>query len=142
MVEPIPMKEELMDLLGKEKFQIWNDIIGFIENNYEMDALWTQSKSGDCELKYRRSGKTLCALYPKKNNLEILIIFGKNEREKFEEQRRDFSEYTNHLYDNTRQYHDGRWMYIQLEDQTVIEDIKKMILIKKKPNKKMIVVRT
>ncbi len=23
MVEPIPMKKELMDLLGKEKFQIW-----------------------------------------------------------------------------------------------------------------------
>lgn len=41
-----------------------------------------------------------------------MIIFGKAERDKFENSREEFSEYINSFYDNTKQYHDGKWLYI------------------------------
>lgn len=129
-----PEKQELKSLLA-DKWTTWEDVTGFIEDNYEMDKLWSQDKSGEYELKYRRSGRTFCGLYPKAGTLEILIIFGKAERDKFEGQRADFTAYINDLYDQTKQYHDGRWMYIPLE-ASIVDDIKGLIRIKKRPNKK------
>lgn len=66
----------------------------------------------------------------------MLIIFGKSEREKFETSRRDFSEYINDFYDNTHQYHDGKCLYLDIINSTAIEDIEKLLLIRKKPNRK------
>ena len=66
------------------------------------------------------------------------MIFGKVEREKFEASRADFSKNINEFYDSTHQYHDGKWLYINLVNSELVEDIKKLILIKKKPNKKLV----
>lgn len=137
MLDKIPTKEELLTIMGEEKFKIWTEVIDFIEKNYNFEPLWDKGgKTGIYELKYRRSGKTLCALYARENSICILIVFGKAEREKFEESRDGFSEFVNKLYDNTHQYHDGKWMYIDVTSNKLVEDIKKLILIKKKPNKK------
>jgi len=66
----------------------------------------------------------------------LLIIFGKIEREKFENSRRDFSEHINNFYNNTRQYHNGKWLYLQITNDTIIGDIENLLLIKKRPNVK------
>ena len=50
-----------------------------------MERLWnTGGKNWTYEYKYRRSGKTLCGLYAKSNHVGFMIIFGKDERAKFE----------------------------------------------------------
>lgn len=56
----------------------------------------------------------------------------------FEISRMDYSEYIINLYDNTHQYHDGKWLYIDIINGTVIEDIKRLLLIKKKTNRKRV----
>jgi hypothetical protein len=137
MLEKIPTQEELSALMRESMYEIWSNIVGFIEKNYELESMWNNGgKTGEYELKYRKSGKTLCALYPRENGLFILIIFGKLEREKFESSRTEFSEYINRFYDNTHQYHDGKWLYLDVINNGLTEDIKKLILIKKKPNRK------
>jgi hypothetical protein len=138
MLENIPTEEELKHLMGDNIFRNWSLINKFIEKNYEMDILWNKGgKTGVYELKYRKSSKTLCALYPKERGLCILIIFGKAERDKFENSREEFSEYINSFYDNTKQYHDGKWLYIDRVDDEIAKDIEKLLLIKKRPNKKL-----
>lgn len=137
MLEIIPTEEELKKLMRDYMFRVWKSINDFIIKNYNMDLLWDDGgKTGVYELKYRKSGKTFSALYPRDNALRILIIFGKKEREKFEESRADYSDYTVDLYDNTHQYHDGKWLYIDIPDETIIEDIERLLLIKKRPNRK------
>ncbi len=65
-----------------------------------------------------------------------MIIFGKVESDKFENSREEFSEYINKFYDNTKQYHDGKWLYINRVDDEIAKDIEQLLLIKKRPNKK------
>lgn len=135
MLEKIPTREELQKILGEEKFKAWSEINSFIEKNYNIEFMWDKGgKTGVYELKYRKSGRTLCALYPRELGLQVLIIFGKAEREKFENSRQEFSQYINDFYDNTHQYHDGKWLYLDYNSDLSVEDIKKLILIKKKPN--------
>lgn len=137
MLEKIPSEEELQQIMGKEKFKAWTEINSFIEKNYNVESMWDKGgKTGIYELKYRRGGKTLCALYPRELGLKILVIFGKVEREKFENSRQEFTQYISDFYDNTHQYHDGKWLYLDYNRDLLVDDIKKLILIKKKPNRK------
>lgn len=137
MLKNLPTEEELNQLMEEDVFKNWCAINNFIKDNYHMDMLWDNGgKTGVFELKYRKSGKTFCALYPREKGMRVLIILGKNEREKFETLRKDFSEYINNFYDNTRQYHDGKWLYLDIINNTVIADIERLLFIKKKPNRK------
>ncbi len=137
MLEKVPTEEELNQLMEEDVFKTWCSINNFIKDNYDMDMLWDNGgKTGVFELKYRKSGKTFCALYPREKGMKVLIILGKNEREKFKTSRKDFSEYINNFYDNTRQYHDGKWLYLDAINNTVIADIERLLFIKKKPNRK------
>ena len=137
MLEKIPRDKELNTLMGRGPYELWVDINSFIDEHYALDTLWNKGGSfGVFELKYRKSGKTIVTLYPKENMLTVLMIFGKRERGIFDTRRAEFSESMVERYDTTHQHHDGKWMFIDVVDANMVDDIKKMILIKKNPNKK------
>lgn len=65
-----------------------------------------------------------------------MIIFGKAEREKFESNREQYSLVIKEIYDNTETFHDGKWMMFEPKTQDNFDDFKKLLAIKRKPNKK------
>ena len=94
------------------------------------------AKKWDYEYKFRKGGKTLCAFYFKNNTLGFMIIFGKDERSKLEEIRNELSSDVLETYDNAQTYHDGKWVMFDITDNSILEDLKKLLLIKRKPNRK------
>lgn len=131
------MNEKLRELLSDSVLQIWNDLNFEVGSLYDMDKFWNKG-FGDWEIeyKYRRGGKTLCTFYAKKDVANILIIFGKVEREKFEEIKDTFSQSIQNIYDAAESLHDGKWLWIPLDEKMVIKDVVAMLKIKRKPNKK------
>lgn len=137
MLEKAPTKEQLLSLLGQPLYEVWVSLNHFIESKYEMDQLWNDGgKHWTYEYKYRRGGKTLCTLYAKESVFGLLIIFGKQEREKFEANKEDYSAQIQRVYDESTTYHDGKWMIFQLEDRSLFFDIGRLLQIKRKPNRK------
>lgn len=134
MNETIPNKEQIESLLGETAMEAWNELIQFVESNYQFDPVWDEGEKygGVWEVKYRRSGRTLCAFYVKEGQFTVLVIFGKAERQKFELIQNEFSPEITELYSNTRQYHDGKWLWINVSDMSLVEDIKRLIIIKKR----------
>ena len=65
-----------------------------------------------------------------------MIIFGKAERTKVEEIRNELSSDILETYDNAQTFHDGKWVMFNITDYSMIEDFKKLLFIKKKPNRK------
>lgn len=136
MLEIKPTQDEVLTLLGKDAFDLWRAICHFIADHYSMDTIWDEGgKYGVYEQKFRKSGKTLSTLYIRNKELVVLIIFGKAEREKFEEERMEFSPQMQAIYDEANTYHDGKWMYITVRDSHMFSDITRMLVIKKKPNR-------
>ena len=78
-------KERLEELLPTHTLSLWNELTEAVDSLYDVDRLWNKG-FGDwvIEYKYRRGGKTLCTFYAKKNVANLLITYGKAEREKFE----------------------------------------------------------
>lgn len=138
MLPTIPTSQELADLMSASVFKVWQAIESFIMANYKMETLWdTGRKAGIYEYKFRRSGKTLCALYAREKGFGFMVIFGKAEREMFEASRNEFSTGILSVYDDTHQYHDGKWLMIDVVDDLHLAEIKKLIVIKKKPLKQV-----
>jgi hypothetical protein len=137
MLEKVPTNEEMIILIGKPLFDIWTKLTDLIESKYDMERLWNNGgKKWTYEYKYRRGGKSLCALYAKENVFGFMIIFGKAEREKVEAIRGDLSPETQRIYDEATTYHDGKWVMFELTDTSLLSDMEKLLMIKRKPNKK------
>ena len=132
-----PTQDMLEELIGLSNLDIWNKLTAGIDDLYEMDKTWNKG-FGDWiyEYKYRRGGKTLCTLYAKQNIANILIILGKVEREKLESKREEFSQSLLDLYDETKTYHDGKWLWIPIDERLSLDDIVILLKLKRKPNRK------
>lgn len=66
----------------------------------------------------------------------ILITLGKAEREKVELKREDLSPLLLTLYDETKTYHDGKWLWIPIDEVLSMDDIINLLKIKRRPNRK------
>ncbi|MFD2878830.1 DUF3788 family protein [Paenibacillus rhizoplanae] len=61
----------------------------------------------------------------KEDAFGFLIIFGKDERVKFEADRNNYSLEVQRVYDESTTYHDGKWMMFELKDTSLFCDIEK-----------------
>ncbi len=136
MLEKIPSQEVLQELLDDHLFTVWQQLCALIEESYDMERLWNKGgKAWDYEYKYRRGGKTLCALYLRAGCLGFMVILSKAEREKFENDRDNYTMPVQQLYDLTTTYHDGKWLLLEVKDTMLFDDFSKLLLLKRKPNK-------
>lgn len=132
-----PDAEQMTALVGKPLYEIWNRLCALIDEKYDMGCIWNKGgKAWTYEYKYRRGGKTLCALYAKENCVGFMIILGRDERLKFEKDRESYSEEIQRIYDETQTYHDGKWMMFEPTDTSLFNDFIKLLSIKRKPNRK------
>lgn len=135
VLKQTPTMEELELLIGANAFAVWKDICVEIDALYDMDCQWNDGgKQWKYEYKYRRGGKTLCALYAQQNCFGFMIIFGKEERAKVEEIRAILSSQTLATYDAATTYRDGKW--VMFDETILISDMKTLLAVKRKSNKK------
>lgn len=137
MLDTAPNAQEMTALVGESLYHVWNQLNALIEKYYDMDRAWNPGgKAWTYEYKYRRGGKTLCALYARENCVGFMVILGRNERLKFEADRDHYAKETRRVYDESLTYHDGKWLMFQPTDTQLFPDFIRLLQIKKKPNRK------
>ena len=131
------MREKLETLLSEEALSLWDNLTAQIEESYDTDRLWNKGFGcWDVEYKYRRGGKTLCTLYAQQDEAIILITYGKAERDKFETIRDSLAPRIQKIYDDTETLHDGKWIWIPIDEELSFDDVAAMLKIKRRPNRK------
>ena len=137
MLDMIPDAEQITTLVGQPLYEIWDNLCSLIDEKYDMDHLWDKGgKAWTYEYKYRRGGKTLCALYARESCVGFMIILGKDERLKFEANRESYSKEVQEKYDEAQTYHDGKWIMFEPVDTSLFHDFIRLLQIKRKPNRK------
>ena len=130
-------RDQVEVLLPREVLTVWDKLTDRIDSLYDVDRLWNKGFGNwKVEYKYRRGGKTLCTFYAKENVAYCLITYGKAERVKFEGLKASVSKQLQDIYEQTATLHDGKWLWIPLDDQINVEDIIVMLKIKRRPNRK------
>ena len=136
MPDMAPSAEQMISLVGTPLFELWTRLCARIDAAYDMERLWgSGGKAWTYEYKYRRGGKTLCALYARESCIGFLVILGKHERLKFEADRAQYSGDVQRIYDETPTYHDGKWMMFEPADSSLFGDFMRLLAIKRTPNR-------
>ncbi|MCH5323646.1 MAG: DUF3788 family protein [Eubacterium sp.] len=112
--------------------KVSHEFMKFMRGKYRLDEIG----DGKDELKFKQGKRTIVTVYTHEDKFTFLIIFGKKEREIFEANTLDYSEWLLGCYESAQTYHDGKWMFIDVTETKQLEEIKKLIYIKKKPNRK------
>lgn len=112
--------------------KVSHETMKFMRGKYRLDEIG----DGKDELKFRQGQKTILTIYVHEDRFTFLIIFGKKEREYFETVKSEYPQWFIDCYENTKTYHDGKWIFVDVKELQELEVIKKLIMIKKKPNRK------
>lgn len=137
MLDKIPNMDDMTALIGQSLYDVWQKLCAAIDEKYDMDCIWNSGgKAWTYEYKYRRGGKTLCALYARENCVGFMVILGKDERVKFESVRSEYSESVQKVYDDSKTYHDGKWLMFEPVDTSLFGDFMQLLAVKRRPNRK------
>jgi hypothetical protein len=132
-----PSREDILKFIGKQASESWLKLEQIIRDHYdfERETVFYGQKYG-WTVRYRRSGKTFCSLFPEKGSFTVLITLGRKETERAIEVHDELSIEVNELIEKTDQLHDGRWLWVNVTNTDLIPDIMKLLQIKRKPNRK------
>jgi hypothetical protein len=130
-----PDESKVRDWLGRESFGHWTKLRSWIDNAYPgvfaPDWLYGGKKRG-WSLRYTKT-KALCTLVPAHKLVSVVIVLGRAEREKFEQRRYSWSPQLIKLYDETRTYHDGKWLTVAVSCAAHRHEVTELVGMKRTP---------
>jgi hypothetical protein len=131
--ETRPLEEDVLKFIG-ERASLWTELRQYLATHYDhIPELDFGGKKYGWEIRYRKSGKTLVTLYPEKGAFTALVVAGKNEVEKINEVLATLSPAVRDIFQNTKQLHDGRWLWIQPVSAADLESLKTLLSAKRRP---------
>src|SRR5574344_2198075 len=111
------------------------DLCNFIESNYNVEA---RIEHSSCSLlpgwnvKYKKSGKSICTLYPNKNYFTCMLTVSSKNQEEIEYFLPSCTEYIQNIYKNTTIFNNSRWLMFDITSTEILKDVKELISIKVK----------
>jgi len=131
--EKEPTPEEIRGYINSG---LWEDLNAFLQNTYKVSSKTTYSRCSaqrGWNVKYQKSGRSLCTLYPMDGYFIALVVIGERETPEVEGTLSSFSAYAQALYERTPFSAGGRWLMMQVKSPEVLEDVKRLIKIRVRP---------
>ena len=127
-----PTEKEIFATIGVA--DLWLDLNQYLDQRYDFlpDQVFYGKKYG-WTIRYRKSGKTLCSLFPESGAFTALVVLGRKEGEKASQILDELSPATRKLIGSAKQLHDGKWLWIRVLEPAHVEDVKRILATKRKP---------
>ncbi len=118
---------------------LWKELRGYLEQTYSVQPRIEYSKCSGApgwNVKYKKSGRALCTLYPHAGFFTCLVSVAGREAMKAELLLYTCTEYVRELYWGTRAFNGSRWLMIDVTSAEILEDAEKLIALRVRPPKK------
>lgn len=112
---------------------LWDELCAHIESCY---GVLPKAEHSICSgapgwnIKYKKSGRSLCTLYPANSFFTCLVSVGSREAMEAELLLSSCTEYVHNLYWNTKLFNGGRWLMVSVTSAEILEDVKKLIALR------------
>lgn len=84
-------------------------------------------------MKFRKSGKSLCTIYPREGYFTVLAVIGQKEKEAVENILNECTSKLRDIYHQTKTGNGQKWLMIDLEDKgKMYLDVLRLIEIRKR----------
>lgn len=104
----------------------------FMRGKYSLDEVG----NGKDSLRFCQGNRTILTILIREDHYDFRIILGKGECEKFEAMRETFSKQVVTIFDHGKTYRKGKCLVIPVANLAMLEEVKKLIMLKLKPNRK------
>ena len=137
MIQPgcPPKDKEIVAWIGGQAFKYWKEITSLIDQKYPgvfiPEWLYGGKKHG-WSIRYKKN-KSFCTLIPEKGRFAILVVFGRDERQKVEAIKDRLTARTKEEYEKAQTYHDGKWVLLTVDSGEIVKDLELLLGVKRKP---------
>lgn len=115
-----PTLEELGDYIGNPLFmQFCSEIKERYGCNEKIEFSSCSMERG-WNIKFKKSGKALCTLYPRESYFTVMVVIGRKEKEQAEAALPGCTAELQEIYSRTNEGNGQRWLMIDLEDRDAL----------------------
>ena len=128
-----PTLQQISDFIASP---LWNGLCSWAEGSYSVAPKVEHSTCSGApgwNVKYKKSGRALCTLYPDRGQFIALVTIGAKEAPEAELLLPTCSDYIRELFARTQTFNGARWLMIHISDERVLEDVKKFIRLRVVP---------
>lgn len=125
-----PALEDIEDFIQSP---LWRELCSYIEQNYHVPPIVEHSVCSGApgwNVKYKKSGRALCTLYPDEGSFTALVTIGTREAAEAKLLQNTFSVYLRDLYAHTMEHNGARWLMIRVGDEQILSDVKTLIALR------------
>lgn len=129
----MPEYDEIVGYMNLPARNLWENINNFIQQKYKSSPkIMYSSCSGKpgWNMKYQKSGKSICTLYPEKDGFVVLIVVTLDLMPVIEALSEEFSEETLQTIRTAKPYNGTKWLMLQVKNDLQLEDVKQLISLK------------
>ena len=128
---------------GYVQSPLWGELSNWLQQIYNIKPLPSFSNCNmdkgfwkGWHVKFKKSGKALCTLYPKDGHFYALVVVGEKESVEAELLIPMCCEYTQELYASVEACMGGKWLMFEVKNDDILRDIKELVIIRVKPKPK------
>jgi hypothetical protein len=128
-----PSLEDIAAFIGSS---LWSDLNSFLQGAYNAEPKRSYSTCAGApgwNVKYKKSGKSLCTLYPKAGYFTALVVIGNKEVTETEIWLPNLCPEIREQYDRVPFACGGKWLMIDVTSADTLSDVKRLIGIRVKP---------
>jgi hypothetical protein len=119
---------------------LWDSLNSFLVENYEVSPSYSYSGcSGQpgWNVKYQKAGRSLCTLYPMQGFFIALVVIGAKEDAEASLLIPTCDESIQTMYRNTKPLMGGRWLMVNVTNERILDDVRRLIQCRRKIKKKV-----
>ncbi|MBE0695381.1 MAG: DUF3788 family protein [Anaerolineaceae bacterium] len=133
----MPAENEVVAFIGQPAGEYWSALEQFVCETYDLRPEWKfEGARSGWTLYCRKSGRALLNLSPDSEGFTALVVLGAKEAAKALAEVERFGPNVRERLETAQVFHDGRWLWIRVQDSRDVEDIQHLLLIKKSPARK------
>lgn len=115
---------------------LWSEFNQHLQTAYDTKPVMEYSRCSmqrGWNIKYKKSGKSLCTLYPMSGYFIALVVIGNQEMQEAEFLMPLCSSYVQDIFKNTICGQGQKWLMIDVRNKETIKDIWSLVCLRKKP---------
>ncbi len=132
-----PTDKDICGFIGND---LWRELNDYLQETYSIQPKMTYSNCSmdkglwkGWNVKYQKSGKALCTLYPRAGHFVAMVVIGAKEMTEAELLMPMCCEYTQKLFNGMGVCMGSKWLVMEVAGDDIVSDVKRLITLRVKP---------
>lgn len=127
-----PFLEEISEYIGCPMFLRFCSELKETYKCSEQIEFSSCSMERGWNIKFKKSGKSLCTIYPRESYFTVMVVVGRKEKAFVEAILEECTPQLREIYHQTKEGNGQRWLMLDLEDcEAMYQDILRLIAIRR-----------